>query len=133
MTEKKKYKSSRLEGIKGEWSDIDFLAFARHKVDWRTKNKEIVIESDHRFFSIINKIRDMTLDDFIAYDAERSRVEAELTEFLCSDASAREKLIAHERVRGGYDIHGNPFNIKLGKKRTPHPMLNRILDQINEE
>ena len=57
METKKKYQSTRLKGIQGEWSDSEFLQYVKSRVDYRTKNTEIIDASHDRFAEIIKKLK----------------------------------------------------------------------------
>ena len=57
METKKKYRSKRLAGIEGGWSDVEFLEYVMSRVDYRTKKPEIIEASNERFSAIIEKVR----------------------------------------------------------------------------
>ena len=132
MTEKKKYKSSRLEGMQGKWSDHDFLTYVMYKVDYRTNNKEIYMASGDRFLDIMTKLEKMTVEDLIDYKTRKSEAIKEFNKFMISGATDQEKFRAMGLIHTGYDIHGNPINIVLTGK-PPLDSLNKILDAIDEE
>ena len=52
----RKYKSKRLAGMEGGWSDSEFLLYIKDKVDFRTNHPDLKEVSDKRISAIIDKL-----------------------------------------------------------------------------
>lgn len=60
----RKYKSKRLAGFEGGWSDVEFLLYIKDKVDFRAKFPDLKEVSDKRISEIIKKL--------VQYEASQS-------------------------------------------------------------
>lgn len=56
MEKERKYRSKRLEGLQGNWSDIEVLLFAKNKVDFRSSHPDLTEALDKRITEIIEKL-----------------------------------------------------------------------------
>ena len=52
----RKYKSKRLEGIQGKWTDVEFLRYIKEKIDYRSAKEDIKEASNQRIEAIIKKL-----------------------------------------------------------------------------
>lgn len=63
----RKYKSKRLEGIQGKWSDEEVLLYIKSRVDFRTSHPDLNEALDKRIQAIIAKI---TVSEILNLDAK---------------------------------------------------------------
>ena len=63
----RKYKSKRLEGLKGKWTDAEVLLYIANKVDFRTSHPDLKEALDKRIEKIIAKI---TVSDIANLDVK---------------------------------------------------------------
>ena len=52
----RKYKSKRLEGLQGKWTDAEVLVYLKEKVDFRTNHPDLKEALDQRVEKIIAKL-----------------------------------------------------------------------------
>ena len=52
----RKYKSKRLEGLQGKWTDTEVLLYVKNKVDFRTNHPDLAEALDKRITAIIEKL-----------------------------------------------------------------------------
>jgi len=60
----RKYKSKRLDGIQGDWSDSSLLLYIKDRVDFRTSHPDLKEALDKRISSIIEKLVMMDFKKF---------------------------------------------------------------------
>ena len=67
MTDRK-YKSKRLEGIQGNWSDAQVLLYIKDRVDFRTSHPDLKEALDKRVSGIIEKLIMVDFNKFKEWD-----------------------------------------------------------------